>query len=864
VTGSDSDDLPTNESLNRMRRERRRAARKARRLPKRIERRIRLARAMLLWEGLWPAFWPAAGLTGFFVALALFGAFTGLPMGLHWALLAGFGALLVLALWRGFRTFRWPDRTAALRHLERASGLTHQPLAAYEDVPAEGTGDRVLWIAHQRWVSDRLKKLKTGIASPGLAARDPHGLRAAVALLLVIGLAGTGSGQFHRIAGAFLPGVGAGRNFTIEAWITPPAYTGVAPIYLEGQSAAPDAPQPGGMDEKVLKVPAGSILSLRVHGLRSAPALEAGSSDRGRPEPLKDMGDANYTLDAPIAASTEFSLTQGGRLMRGWKVEAIPDRAPTIELTRPLQQTATGTMRFAYKVHDDYGVVSAEARIALAPQLRIDRPAGLGGRQAKPLVTPPTVTLPLPLVRPRDANGETYVDLLPHPWAGLPVIITLVATDDAGNKGLSAPFSLTLPARAFKKPLAAAIVEQRRLLALDPYSGPRVARVLDDLTVDGDRYIPDTTVYLAIRAAYWRLADARRDEDLTGIFDLMWSIALRIEDGDLSLAENDVRRARDALSQALAQGAGNDEIERLMSELKQAFQRYMDAMAAKGGPRPSPMDRFAPQDGQTVDRNQLEQMLAQIGELARTGARDQAAAMLKQLQAIMENMQVPEQNQGMTGNEQAMAGAVDRMGKLIDKERQLMDQTFREGARSMGGAGADGLEGNPGQNGRQGGNPSALKALKHSQEALRGELEEIMRDLGKSGVKVPDALGKAQGDMQSAESRLQDGRTDRATASQGQAIAGMREGAQGLADKLMQSMSGRRGRSGRGNGNAQTDPLGRSLPNAGLDLGTDVAVPQKIDIQRAREIIEELRRRASELGRPKIELDYLDRLLKRF
>ena len=30
------------------------------------------------------------------------------------------------------------------------------------------------------------------------------------------------------------------------------------------------------------------------------------------------------------------------------------------------------------------------------------------------------------------------------------------------------------------------------------------------------------------------------------------------------------------------------------------------------------------------------------------------------------------------------------------------------------------------------------------------------------------------------------------------------------------------------------------------------------------QIVEELRRRAGELGRPKIELDYLDRLLKRF
>jgi hypothetical protein len=60
------------------------------------------------------------------------------------------------------------------------------------------------------------------------------------------------------------------------------------------------------------------------------------------------------------------------------------------------------------------------------------------------------------------------------------------------------------------------------------------------------------------------------------------------------------------------------------------------------------------------------------------------------------------------------------------------------------------------------------------------------------------------------------------------------------------------------------DPLGRSLPGAGqMDTG-DVKVPDKSDLQRAREILDELRRRAGESSRPRYELDYLDRLLKRF
>lgn len=828
---------------------RRQAARPARRLPRRIERRITLARVLLVWERLWPSLWHAAALVGLFVALALLGLFTGLPMALHWALLAIFALALGAALWRGLRTFRWPSRNDALRHLEQTSGLPHQPLGAYEDAPAQGTGDRALWIAHQRWVGERLRHLKLGLAAPGLAAHDPYGLRAIIILLLVIGLTGAGPDRFARVASALLPGVGSPRAISIEAWITPPAYTGRTPIHLERRDPATGETASA---ETTLKVPVGSTLSLRVHGLRSAPALETVREDRGKPEPLKDLGADNYALDLTIRDSAEFALTQGGRLMRGWNIEVIADHAPTIAFTKPLQRAATGALRFAYKVHDDYGVTAAQARVALAEAPRANSLgaefSGAHHARAVPHVAPPNILLPLRAQRPREASAETYIDLTPHPWAGLPVTITLVARDDAGHEGLSTPVNITLPARKFTKPLAAAVIEQRRALAFDPSSTARVARILDDLTFDGARYINDETVYLALRAAYWRLTVAERDSDLTGIFDLLWSVALHIEDGDISLAESEVRRTRDALAQALAENAGNDEISRLMEEMKKAFQRYMEALIARNGNSDAKLtDRFAPQDGQTIDRDQLEKMMATIGDLARSGAREEARAMLEQLQAIMENMQTPNQNANMSESEKAMATAIDRVGKLIDAQRQLMDETFRHGEQS--GENSDGAR--PGKD-----SANALQALKHRQEDLRKELEGLLADLEKAKAAAPAEFGKAQTQMKNAEQRLDDGRTDRATSSQGQAIGSLRSAAQGLADKLM---AGRQGKTRPGRNAESQSPFGD--PQA---QGSHVDIPKTIDTQAARHIIEELRRRASELGRPKIELDYLDRLLERF
>ncbi len=849
-------------------------------MPRGIERRVRLARWLLVWERLWTGLWTAVVLTGLFIACALFGVFSGLPLAAHWALLGVFTLLVATALWHGLRGFRWPDRNAALQHLETASSLAHQPLSAYEDVPAPGSGDAALWRAHQTWLSTRLKKLKLGFAAPGLTALDPYALRAIVVLLLVIGFAGTGSGRATRVMEAFFPGSGAARAVSIEAWITPPAYTGLPPVYLEQDetNAANPAVKPVAQTG-IIKVPVGSILSLRAHGLRNPPALETGNDDRGRPEALTDLGDSNFSLDTKITASAEFALTQGGRLLRGWTVETIPDQPPTIAFTQPLAQTASGSLHFAYKVADDYGVTQAEARIELA---NIPRNAiALAPNRAKPRtlgslpppeffrharatahVTPPVITLPLKTLRPKSGDGETYVDLMPHPWAGLPVTVTLVAKDDAGHEGLSTPIALTLPARSFTKPLAAATIEQRRALAFEPTSTTRVARILDDLTVDGDRYIADPRVYLSLRAAYWRLRVATRDSDLTGIFDLLWSVALRIEDGDLSIAESDLRRARDALTKALSSGASEDEIAQLLNEMRDAFQRYMDALAAKGeSPDQAMMEKFAPQDGQTIDRDQLEKMLGQIGELARSGSREQARKMLERMQSIMENMQTPDQNRAMSDSEKAMANAVDRMGDMINQQRELMDKTFRQKPTGDEGEQGRGDSQSPtGPDGKTKHNEKALQALKHAQEDLRSQFEALLKDLKKSGINIPDALGKAGQDMKNAEQRLDDGRADRATASQGQAIKGMREGAQGLVNKLAKSMMGRSGQ-GQAQRGPGADPLGRGS-NPTTQSGNNV--PSQIDRQTARDIIEELRRRASELGRPKVELDYLERLLNQF
>jgi hypothetical protein len=73
---------------------------------------------------------------------------------------------------------------------------------------------------------------------------------------------------------------------------------------------------------------------------------------------------------------------------------------------------------------------------------------------------------------------------------------------------------------------------------------------------------------------------------------------------------------------------------------------------------------------------------------------------------------------------------------------------------------------------------------------------------------------------------------------------------------------GQQGQRGFGKPGGQgVDPLGRPRAASGPDFGGSVKVPDQIDIQRAREILDAIRRRLGDAMSPQMEKDYLERLL---
>ncbi len=777
----------------------------------RHERTIALARLLLAWERAWPALWPASGIIGLYIAAALFGLLEFVPGVLRSLLCVAVLAATGYALYRGFREWNTPRWEEAARRVERESALPNRPLTEGGDRLAAGVGDpfaESLWRAHLAQALRRLGRLRVGLPAPGLGEKDPHALRYLVLVLAIASLLVAGGDWQRRLALAFSIDEGTGAPVAaLDAWITPPAYTGWAPLYLRpGENAA-------------VAVPAGSQLVLRVHGGRSLPQLELYPEPRGGLRDFTGQSGA-YGTSVKLGADAQVNVRDAGRLLGRWRIKAIVDQPPVIAFAAPPSRTERDALKIAYTAADDYGVVSARAVI---------RPVSRASHA--------TLAIDLPLSEPsaKTISETVYRDLTAHPFAGLDVAITLEAKDGAGQIGRSEPMRMRLPERIFTNPLARAFVEQRQALAVaEPHARDRVAQVLDALALAPDRfYADDPAIYLALRTTYWTLRRARSGDDIARVQDLLWQMATALEQGGLLDAAAQLRALQQLLSQALAQGAPQSTIDALLRRYEQALQKYLQALAQNGTHSSAPL----PPNAKVITPKDLADMLKAIQQLAQTGARSQAQELLAMLQNLLENMHAGGQGSGQA--DKALSGAIQGLGDIIGRQRQLLDKSLRagEGAGDPGDGGAKGLAGQQGR--------------------LRDDLQHILKGLGGRRLPGSEKLGDAGREMGNAQDALGAQAFDQAGAAQKNALEALKEGA----GKLAQEMINQNGQAA-GRGEEGEDPLGRAQGANGT--GGDVKLPDRSEMQRARAILEELRRRAAEPGRSKQELDYIDRLLKEF
>ncbi|MFQ5939274.1 MAG: DUF4175 domain-containing protein [Alphaproteobacteria bacterium] len=796
--------------------------------------RLPLAWAALLWEQLWPAFWPVTAAAGIFLAIALFDLLPLLPGWLHAGVLAAFAVAFAVACRRGFAAFAPPGRAAARRRLERSGGPSHRPLTALSDRLAgdvRDVGTWALWRAHQRRMAAAARRLRVVPPAAGLAARDPLALRAAVLLVLIIAVTASWGDGVNRLARAVTPDVtafGPAPPPVLEIWITPPAYTGLAPVFLK----------PGG-NVGPLSVPEGSTVLAQLHGGRGVPHLSIGA----REVAFEAIGEADYQVRVTLETGERLAVVQDGAELAAWPLSVIPDTASTVGFLNPPTAGARGALRLEYEAADDYGVERVRAMIHRAePRAPATADAAI------------EIDLPLPALGLRKVEGTSYHDLTPHPWAGLSVAVRLEATDALGQTGVSEAFPIILPEREFSHPVARAIVGERKKLSIDPGQREGVAAALDALAANPQAYSDDIVVFLALTTARARLLYDSGDATIASVQSLLWDTALRIEDGKLSLAERDLRAAQQALLEALARDASDAEIARLMDALQAALDRFLDALTEDLERWAAEGEKIGALDLEAVllEREDLQRLLDQARELAGAGLRAAARQLLTQLQGLLESLQTGfiELRQLGHGPEGQL---LDSLQELIARQQDLLDRTFHQWRQL--------LSGTPGLAPPDTGDGAV------EQEAIRLDLGAFMDRLSGLSDAIPQAFGRSERAMRDAVLALAGNDPGAAVGPQAEALDQLRRGAQAVAQEFLTWLGQAPKRSWRGDDFGLTvgrDPLGRPLPGYGVLDTSDIEIPEERDVQRARIIFEELRRRAGQRYRPEPERAYINRLLRRF
>ena len=884
-------------------------------LARRFQWRVALSRLALVAERTWEALlWPFVVLAAFLI-ISLFDLWSLLPPLLHWALLVVSGVALLVSLLPLIR-FPVPRRAEALRRLERDADIKHRPASSYED--KLGTTSRadtqLLWAVHRERLAKLVAKLKPSWPMPRTDRKDPYAVRSALLLVLIVAALSAGPNRWDRVASAFSP---AARTTTaplrLDAWVTPPIYTGVAPIVLADGSEPVGA---GNETVRALSVPERSELIVRAYAPHGQSVSLVSQADDGSqattvaPKATGSQGLLEFNLALTTPGSADVKV--GGNTVAKWRFDLIKDANPQISLMGSPTTTPRGALRLSFRATDDHGVASAEARFVLADakDAAAATPESVpeldGGKTKSNLLTEaPLMPLPLPRVNAKQVEGKSTQDLTAHPWAGLKVRMTLAARDQAGQVGLSEPYEFILPERNFTKPLAKAVVEQRKKLVREPDSAERVAMALDALTIGDDRAVPDKTVYLALRDAYWRLDTDQSPESIASVVTQLWEIALRVEDGNIPEAERDVKAAQDRLSEALKQNASPEEIQRLVDDLRNALGRYLQALAEQAQQKGNlPEPQKSNNGDQTISDRELDKLLDNIEKLAKSGSKDMAEQMLSELKDILDRLQTGTFSD--SAKQQRAAKMMKDLNDLVSKQQKLLDDTFKA-KRDQGGArqadqfnvsppgqpmefgpgiymspfgmpqenseangqseGSDNSQGrsatgrNQARGGRQqqGQRPGQFDELSKQQGDLREQLQSMIDRLHIEGATSPEQFKDAGDAMGRAQEAMRDSNLDQATEEQGHALDQLRQGAQSLAEQMMENGEAQ---VGKGQGNSGKDPLGRPDRSNRPDLGLSVKVPDEIDIQRAREVLDELRRRLGDPSRPMIELDYLERLIR--
>ena len=314
-----------------------------------------------------------------------------------------------------------------------------------------------------------------------------------------------------------------------------------------------------------------------------------------------------------------------------------------------------------------------------------DPPPGDGDKPGEEI----ELDLPLPGLHLKEAQATSYHDLTPHPWAGLPVEIRLVASDALGQTGESEPVRMTLPERVFNNPVARAIIEQRKELANDPDSRLRGGRDPRRSAL-APAALPQRRRRLSRRFASPR-SGLRLHDDAAAIAA---GRAAAVGHGAAHRGRASRRWPRTSCAGCSSscrtrwrKTRPTREIDRLMSELQQALDRYLQALAANQARNPAAgpaADRSAAAGAdQPRPAAHARPRRASWRAAARATRRASCCRSCRTCSKICAGAARRQMQQQESSEAQQM---MHGMRELMQRQQQLLDRSFRAAAAGRGGA----------------------------------------------------------------------------------------------------------------------------------------------------------------------------------
>lgn len=772
------------------------------------------ARASLWAERLLGAFQWLLLWTGGFFALTLLGLFAPWLSAVFWL---GFIIFLVI----GIRHFRKPTLKEIQARLERDSRVTHRPLRSQKDEPASAMSVRAsdLWLGERSRKTRLLSLLQWVQPRFSWTQRDPYALRVGLALLLVIGLVMSGPSAGGKLTAGLFPFAAtfeAGENDALKIVITPPSYTRLPSLVLKGRPKDP-VPVPQNSTVKVLMKSWIGHLSLKM-GDSSTALIQEGDTDI-------------FTADHKVPETESIRLVQWGIFPRiTIPVAYKKDEPPKLSLREPVKIISGGQLRLPLTVEDDYGIKLIRVRAILSPTVK-SRPLGKAVSEDQSIIANSDG-------KPLDVN-PTF-DLTGHPWAGFPVTLLIEAEDHAGQVAEIEPIEMNLPERVFRNQVSGQIIGVRKnLIRQGELAAIPTAIALEEILMRPGRYKWDVVATLALRSSASRITYQPDRESAETIVPVLWETALRLEDGNLTTSQKDLRKALDNLQKALQEKKSPDEIARLMQEFRDALTNHLMAMQ-KELQKKAEAGEMMPYDPnmmvQSLDPSMLQDFLSQLENEMMNGDADAAMKKLENLQKLTDMLN-PSLAQPMPEEIKKQMQAMKDLQKIIDSQQALLDKTrsLQSGAQTSG--------------------------EKQQQDGIKSTLEGMKS----KASNAPPALNEAGESMGQSSGELEKNQPGGSVPHQQAALDKLREGRSQMQQALQQKLQNMMGLSLGGAQPMSNDPLGRGMPNNGRNMFDDgVKIPTASERKKADEILKVLRERSGDMSRPLSEREYYQRLLRQW